>query len=71
MLSETFWVFVLGVIVLFVFFVIMGALSPAQAVGVTAAVAILAALWIGHDVAVAPPRGPRHRRDPRARAARP
>jgi hypothetical protein len=26
----------------------MGALSPAQAVGVTVAVLILAALWIGH-----------------------
>jgi ABC-type xylose transport system permease subunit len=47
-LSETFWVFVLGVICLFVFFVVMGALSPAQAVGVTVAVLILAALWIGH-----------------------
>jgi ABC-type xylose transport system permease subunit len=47
-LSETFWVFVLGVICLFVFFVVMGALSPAQAVGVTVAVLVLAALWIGH-----------------------
>ena len=47
-LSETFWVFALGLIILFAFFVLMGALSPAQAVGVTIAIAILAALWLGH-----------------------
>jgi TRAP-type C4-dicarboxylate transport system permease large subunit len=47
-LSETFWVFVLGIVCLFVFFVLMGALSPAEAVGVSVAIAILAALWVGH-----------------------
>jgi uncharacterized membrane protein YhaH (DUF805 family) len=47
-LSETFWVFVLGVICLFAFFVLMGALSPGEAVGVTVAVLILAGLWITH-----------------------
>jgi uncharacterized membrane protein (DUF485 family) len=47
-LSETFWVFVLGLICLFAFFVLMGALSPTQAVGVTIGVVVLAVLWVGH-----------------------
>jgi membrane protein implicated in regulation of membrane protease activity len=60
-LSETFWVFVLGLICLFAFFVLMGALSPAEAVGVTVAVLSLAGLWIGHAMWEA---RHRHGRDP-------
>jgi membrane protein implicated in regulation of membrane protease activity len=47
-LSETFWVFVLGLVCLFAFFVALGALSPTQAVGITVAMVVLAALWLGH-----------------------
>ena len=66
-LSETFWVFVLGVVCLFAFFVLMGALSPAQAVGVSLAVLALAVLWVGHAMWES-----RHRsgRDPDAVRAR-
>jgi Ca2+/Na+ antiporter len=66
-LSETFWVFVLGVICLFVFFVLMGALSPSQAVGVSVGVLVLAVLWVAHATWEA-----RHRaaRDPAAIRAR-
>jgi hypothetical protein len=47
-LSETFWLFVLAVICLFAFFVVMGAFSPGQVVGLSIAVLVLAALWLGH-----------------------
>lgn len=66
-LSETFWVFALGLICLFAFFVLMGALSPTQAVGVSVGVLVLAILWVGHAMWEA-----RHRiaRDPAAIRAR-
>jgi fatty acid desaturase len=47
-LSETLWLFVLAVICLFAFFVLMGAFSPGQVVGLSIAVLVLAALWLGH-----------------------
>ena len=67
MLSETFWLFVLGVICLFAFFVIMGAFSPGQVIGLSIAMLVLAALWLGHAMWQA-----RHRsgRDPAAIRAR-
>jgi membrane protein YdbS with pleckstrin-like domain len=49
-LSETFWVLVLAVVVLFVFFVALGALSPGEVVGLTVVVVVLAALWVAHAV---------------------
>jgi hypothetical protein len=49
-LSETFWVLVLGLVCLFAFFVLMGALSPTQAVGVSIGALVLAALWVAHAV---------------------
>jgi Ca2+/Na+ antiporter len=66
-LSETFWLFVLGVVCLFAFFVLMGALSPGQAVGVSLSVLALAILWVAHAMWTA-----RHRaaRDPAAIRAR-
>jgi membrane protein implicated in regulation of membrane protease activity len=66
-LSQTFWIFILGLICLFAFFVVMGALQPAQAVGVSLAVLAMAVLWIGHAMWEA-----RHRsgRDPAAVRAR-
>jgi hypothetical protein len=49
-LSETFWVLVLAVVVLFVFFVALGALSPGDVIVLTLVVAALALLWVVHAV---------------------
>ena len=49
-LSQTFWVLVLGVICLFAFFLVTGAISPGAAVGLSLAMAVLVALWIAHAV---------------------
>ena len=49
-LSQTFWVLVLGIICLFAFFLVTGAISPTGAVGLSLAVLVLVALWIGHAV---------------------
>jgi uncharacterized membrane protein YhaH (DUF805 family) len=49
-LSETFWLLVLGVVVMFAFFVALGAFHVGEAVGVTVAVAVLAVLWLAHAV---------------------
>jgi uncharacterized membrane protein len=47
-LSETFWILVLSVVVLFAFFVALGAFSPGDVVGLTLAVVGLALLWLAH-----------------------
>ena len=47
-LSETFWILVLAVVVLFAFFVALGAFSPGEVVGLTIGVVFLAVLWIAH-----------------------
>lgn len=49
-LSETFWLLVLAVIGLFAFFVALGAFGPGDVAGLTIAVAVLVALWIGHSI---------------------
>jgi uncharacterized membrane protein (DUF485 family) len=49
-LSETFWVLVLAVVVLFAFFVALGALSPGEVAGLTVVVVVLAVLWVVHAV---------------------
>ncbi len=49
-LTDTLWVLVLAVVVLFAFFVALGAFSPGEVVGVTLAVAALAVMWIAHAV---------------------
>jgi hypothetical protein len=49
-LSETFWILVLSVVVLFAFFVALGAFSPGEVAGLTIAVVVLALLWIAHAV---------------------
>jgi hypothetical protein len=49
-LSETFWILVLAVVVLFAFFVALGAFSPGEVVGVTLFVVALGLLWIAHAV---------------------
>jgi protein-S-isoprenylcysteine O-methyltransferase Ste14 len=47
-LSDTLWILVLAVVVLFAFFVALGAFSPGEVVGLTLAVVVLALLWIAH-----------------------
>ncbi len=47
-MADTFWILVLSVIVLFAFFVALGAFSPAEVVGLSLAVAGLTVLWIAH-----------------------
>ena len=47
-LAETFWILVLAVLVLFAFFVALGALAPGEVVGLSLAMAVLALLWVGH-----------------------
>ena len=49
-LSETFWILVLSVVVLFAFFVALGAFTPGEVAGLTIAVIVLALLWIAHAV---------------------
>jgi uncharacterized membrane protein YhaH (DUF805 family) len=65
---EAFWVVALGLIAGYAFFVLLGAWSPADAVGVSIAVGVLVVLWIVHASAAS------HRRDagrdPRLTAAR-
>jgi len=69
-LSETFWVLVLAIIVLFVFFLALGAFKPGDVVGVTLAVAVLALLWIGHAMWDSRHRDPHNRAVIRARERR-
>ena len=66
-ISETFWVLVLGVVALFAFFAALGAFEVGEAVWVTVAVVALAALWLVHAMWVS-----RHSdgRDPAAIRAR-
>jgi uncharacterized membrane protein YhaH (DUF805 family) len=52
-LSETFWLLVLGVVVMFAFFAALGAFEVGEAVGLTLAVVVLAALWLAHAMWVA------------------
>jgi uncharacterized membrane protein YhaH (DUF805 family) len=49
-LSETFWILVLAVVVLFAFFVALGAFSPGDVAGLSLAIAALALLWVAHAV---------------------
>ena len=70
-LSETFWILVLAFVVLFAFFVALGAFSPGDVIGLTLVVVVLALLWIAHAVwDVAAPRSARPRHRPRPRAPR-
>ena len=49
-MSDTFWILVLSVIVLFAFFVALGAFAPGEVVWLTLGVLVLALLWIVHAV---------------------
>jgi membrane protein implicated in regulation of membrane protease activity len=69
-LAETFWILVLAIVVLFVFFLALGAFKPGDVVGVTLAVAVLAALWVVHAVWDARHRDPHDRSIIRSRERR-
>jgi hypothetical protein len=69
-LSETFWILVLAIIVLFAFFLALGAFRPRDVVGVTIVVGALALLWIGHAVWDSRHRDPHDRAIIRARERR-
>jgi fatty acid desaturase len=62
-LSDTLWILVLAIVVLFAFFAALGAFSPGEVLGLTLAVAALAVLWVAHAV------WDSHHRDPHDRAA--
>ena len=49
-LSDTFWILLLSIVVLFVFFVALGAFSPGEVVGLSLGVAAIALLWVAHAV---------------------
>jgi hypothetical protein len=69
-LSETFWILVLALIVLFAFFVTLGAFSPGDVVGLTVAVIVLAVAWVGHAIWDSRHRDPHDRAVVRARERR-
>lgn len=48
LLRNAFWVLALGIVCCFAFFVALGAVHPGQVVGLTIAMGVLAALWVGH-----------------------
>ena len=49
-MNDTFWILVLSMIVLFAFFVALGAFKPGEVVGLSLVVAALAVLWVLHAV---------------------
>jgi membrane protein implicated in regulation of membrane protease activity len=69
-LSGTFWILVLAVVVLFAFFVALGAFSPGEVAGLTVVIVLLALLWIGHAVWDSRHRDPHDRAIVRARERR-
>jgi fatty acid desaturase len=69
-LSDTLWILVLAVIVLFAFFVALGAFKPGEVVGLTVAVGVLAVLWIAHAFWDSRHRDPHDRAIIRARERR-
>jgi uncharacterized membrane protein YhaH (DUF805 family) len=47
-MSDTFWILVLSVVVLFAFFLALGAFKPGDVAWLTLAVCALALLWAAH-----------------------
>jgi fatty acid desaturase len=48
---EAFWTVAICLIGCYAFFVVLGAFSPGDVVGVTVGIGILAVLWVAHAVA--------------------
>ena len=49
-LSETFWILVLAIVVLFAFFAALGAFQVGEVMVLTFVVVLLALLWVAHAV---------------------
>ena len=66
-MSESFWILLVAVVVLFAFLLALGAYSPGEVVTLTIVMVVLFLAWVGHAIWVS-----RHAdaRDPRAIAAR-
>jgi protein-S-isoprenylcysteine O-methyltransferase Ste14 len=69
-LVDTFWILILAIVVLFAFFVALGAFAPGEVLGVTLTVAALALLWVAHAVWDSRHRDPHDRSVIRARERR-
>ena len=69
-MSESFWILMLSLVVMFVFFVALGAFSPGEAVGITIVVAVMAVLWVAHAIWVSRHSAGRNARDISARERR-
>ena len=69
-LSDTFWILVLALVVLFAFFLALGAFSPSDGLTITIVVAVLAVLWVAHAVWDSRHRDPHDRSVIRARERR-
>ena len=62
-LREGFWVVALGLVLMYAFFVALGAFAPGDVAGVSIAVGLLALMYLVHAWATG--RRARERRDPR------
>jgi hypothetical protein len=69
-LTETLWILVLAIVVLFAFFVALGAFDPGEVIVLTLVVAALALLWVVHAVWAARHRDPHDPAMVRARERR-
>jgi uncharacterized membrane protein (DUF485 family) len=49
-MSESFWILLLSLVVLFAFFAALGAFSPGETVGISIAVGVMAVLWVAHAI---------------------
>lgn len=67
LLRDAFWVFALGVVCCFAFFVALGALHPGQVAGLSIAMGVLVVLWCAHAYLRS---RAREERDPRVVRAR-
>ena len=68
--SDAFWVFALGVIGAYAFFVALGAFAPGDVLGVTIAVLLLTGLWALRAWSQSHHHRQQDDRDPRLSAAR-
>jgi fatty acid desaturase len=69
-LWDTLWILVLAAVVLFAFFLVLGAFTPRDGVTLTIVVAVLAVLWVAHAVWDSRHRDPHDRSIVRARERR-
>ena len=66
-MSESFWILLVAIVVLFAFLLALGAYSPGEVVTLTIVMVVFFLLWLGHAIYVSRKHSGR---DPRAVAAR-